>query len=167
MLPSNRHFVCKIQSKRIDEKFFPASQSALSANSFTGEKAEQVSINQAPRRAGGDGARGPRKKAVRVAQTSPPGSVSAFGDVEDGEAKPKICFTNKGNGMGKAENYLLEGFPGSLVSRRQTLLNLITCSLPASPRAGSTGQGFLSHFLPATCTKIVLRQMRGRNYFLP
>lgn len=24
MLPSNRHFVCKIQSKSIDEKFFAA-----------------------------------------------------------------------------------------------------------------------------------------------
>lgn len=38
MLPSNRHFVCKIQSKCIDEKFFLASQSALSDNSFTERK---------------------------------------------------------------------------------------------------------------------------------
>lgn len=47
MLPSNRHFVCKIQSKCIDEKFFLASQSALSASSFTGRGiTEEIFINQ-------------------------------------------------------------------------------------------------------------------------
>lgn len=63
MLPSNRRFVCKIQSKRIDEKSFLASQSALSDNSFTERKKKQnlnqtnkqqniteMSINQGPRR---------------------------------------------------------------------------------------------------------------------
>lgn len=46
MLPSNRRFVCKIQSECIDEEFFPASQSALSANSSASEGTERVSIHQ-------------------------------------------------------------------------------------------------------------------------
>lgn len=87
MLPSNRHFVCKIQSKCIDEKFFLASQSALSANSFTGGgenngRELHKSSPAGPRRpppavrlglGGGAGAPQDRgcREAAPVAQTSP------------------------------------------------------------------------------------------------